>query len=179
MAVYDVFLSYRRSDGSDLAKDLYQKLQRVGLRVFFDQSEMVDGHYFNTQISAALKQAPNYLLVATPEVFPFRDEAQESDWVKKEIELAFEQYEQDQQNRSLNKKQFAGKSKKFGPSKSNQEFLVTSVIRITKDFESCVPCKSSEHLARSASLAGGEQTTRASFCLSPRQRKHHATGKAP
>ena len=90
MAVYDVFLSYRRSDGSDLAKDLYQKLQRVGLRVFFDQSEMVDGHYFNTQISAALKQAPNYLLVATPEVFPFRDEAQESDWVKKEIELAFE-----------------------------------------------------------------------------------------
>lgn len=102
MAVYDVFLSYRRSDGSDLAKDLYQKLQRVGLRVFFDQSEMVDGHYFNTQISAALKQAPNYLLVATPEVFPFRDEAQESDWVKKEIELAFEQYEQDQQNRSLN-----------------------------------------------------------------------------
>lgn len=102
MAVYDVFLSYRRSDGSDLAKDLYQKLQRAGLRVFFDQSEMVDGHYFNTQISAALKQAPNYILVATPEVFPFRDEAQESDWVKKEIELAFEQYEQDQQNRSLN-----------------------------------------------------------------------------
>lgn len=102
MAVYDVFLSYRRSDGSNLAKDLYQKLQRAGLRVFFDQSEMVDGHYFNTQISAALKQAPNYLLVATPEVFPFRDEAQESDWVKKEIELAFEQYEQDQQNRSLN-----------------------------------------------------------------------------
>ena len=101
MAVYDVFLSYRRSDGSDLAKDLYQKLQRAGLRVFFDQSEMVDGHYFNTQISAALKQAPNYLLVATPEVFPFRDEAQESDWVKKEIELAFEQYEQDPQNRSL------------------------------------------------------------------------------
>ena len=101
MAVYDVFLSYRRSDGSDLAKDLYQKLQRAGLRVFFDQSEMLDGHYFNTQISAALKQAPNYILVATPEVFPFRDEAQESDWVKKEIELAFEQYEQDPQNRSL------------------------------------------------------------------------------
>lgn len=102
MAVYDVFLSYRRSDGSDLAKDLYQKLQRAGLRVFFDQSEMVDGHYFDTQISTALKQAPNYILVATPEVFPFRDEKQAPDWVKKEIELAFEQYDQDRQNRSLN-----------------------------------------------------------------------------
>ena len=102
MAVYDVFLSYRRSDGAKLAKDLYQKLQRAGLRVFFDQSEMVDGHYFDTQISTALKQAPNYILVATPEVFPFRDEKQAPDWVKKEIELAFEQYDQDRQNRSLN-----------------------------------------------------------------------------
>ena len=41
--VYDVFLSYRRSDGLKIAEMLYRFLTGKGLRVFFDKEEMDTG----------------------------------------------------------------------------------------------------------------------------------------
>ena len=98
MILYDVFLSYRREDGEALADALYNYLTAKGLRVFFDRKKMVDGHYFDTQIRTALNQAPNYVLLATPKVFPFREG---EDWVQEEINLALELYDREQENRTF------------------------------------------------------------------------------
>ena len=42
MKIYDVFLSYRRSDGFNLAYEIYKYLTASGLRVFFDKEKMVE-----------------------------------------------------------------------------------------------------------------------------------------
>ena len=98
MKIYDVFISYRRSDGLIIAETLYKYLTSKGLRVFFDKHEMIDGHYFTTQIETNLKIAPNYILVATDDVFKFR---KKEDWVRKEIEVAIEEYESNPIERTL------------------------------------------------------------------------------
>lgn len=99
MKIYDVFISYRRRDGMVLAYSVYQELLAKGLRPFLDKEKMEDGRYFNQQIVKNLKQSPNYILIATPDVFQFRGE---DDWVKKEIQLALQLYEQDPENRTIN-----------------------------------------------------------------------------
>ena len=96
--IYDVFISYRRSDGFIIAEALYKYLTSKGLRVFFDKHEMIDGHYFTTQIATNLKIAPNYILVATDDVFKFR---KNEDWVRKEIEVAIEEYESNPIERTI------------------------------------------------------------------------------
>lgn len=98
MKIYDVFISYRRRDGLTIAEALYKYLTSKGLRVFFDKHEMIDGHYFTTQIETNLKIAPNYILVATDDVFKFR---KKEDWVCKEIEVAIEEYEANPIERTL------------------------------------------------------------------------------
>ena len=52
MDIYNVFISYRRSDGLSVAEALYRYLRARGLPVFFDLCEMVDGH--DTPCSRAL-----------------------------------------------------------------------------------------------------------------------------
>lgn len=98
MKLYDVFLSYRRSDGLEIAQSLYRHLTSKGLRVFYDKEEMIDGHYFSTQIENHLRCAPNYILIATDDVFRFREE---TDWVLREMEIAVETYEQTPSERTL------------------------------------------------------------------------------
>ena len=97
--LYDVFISYRRSDGLTIAEALYKYLTSKGLRVFFDKHEMIDGHYFTTQIESNLKIAPNYILIATDDVFKFREG---EDWVRKEIEVAINEYESNPTERTIN-----------------------------------------------------------------------------
>lgn len=98
MKIYDVFISYRRSDGLIIAEALYKYLTSKGLRVFFDKHEMIDGHYFTTQIENNLRIAPNYILIATDDVFNFREK---EDWVRKEIEIAIEEYESNPIERTI------------------------------------------------------------------------------
>lgn len=90
VSIYDVFISYRRSDGQKIAEELYTYLTSNGVRVFLDRATMIDGHYFTTQIESHLKLAPNYVLIATDDVFQFRED---EDWVKREMEIAIEEYE--------------------------------------------------------------------------------------
>lgn len=98
MKIYDVFISYRRSDGLAKAEALYRYLTEKGLRVFFDKHEMVDGHYFTEQIEEQLRTVPNYVLVATDDVFRFR---QGEDWVRTEMQIALQMYEQAPADRSI------------------------------------------------------------------------------
>lgn len=94
MTIYDVFISYRRSDGMAIAEALNDYLTSKGLRVFFDKSEIKDGEDFKARIQSSLIQAPNYLLVATTEAFKFYDKSVKSDWVKREMEIACENYDE-------------------------------------------------------------------------------------
>ena len=92
MEIYDVFISYRRSDGAELARDIANRLRKAGLHVFFDTDEIKSGESFPKRIEDALKQAPNYLLVATPDVFRFREG---EDWVREEMITACENFDRD------------------------------------------------------------------------------------
>ena len=47
---FDVFISYRRSDGTELAKAVRDYLTSRGLRVFLDTRELIDGQFFDTQL---------------------------------------------------------------------------------------------------------------------------------
>ena len=93
MPIYDVFVSYRRSDGAELAAVVAAYLRGKGLSVFFDTEEIKSGEDFTRRIEGALRQAPNYLLVATPDVFRFR--TGEKDWVLEEMKIACENYAHD------------------------------------------------------------------------------------
>ncbi|MBQ6950009.1 MAG: TIR domain-containing protein, partial [Clostridia bacterium] len=90
MPIYDVFISYRRSDGAELAAVVANALRVKGLSVFFDTEEIKSGEDFTLRIENALRQAPNYLLIATPDVFKFR--TNEKDWVLEEMKIACENY---------------------------------------------------------------------------------------
>lgn len=98
MKVFDIFLSYRRSDGRETARAVYEYLTEKGLRVFFDTEALVDGHRFDTQIAAALRAAPHYVLIASPDAFRFRAK---EDWVRKEIALALEEYRGEEGDRTI------------------------------------------------------------------------------
>lgn len=88
--VFDVFISYRRSDGSDLAQQLFFYLSRKGIRAFLDKEKLMNGTYFDTQLREKLISAPHYVLIGTTDAFCDREG---EDWVKEEIELAIEEYD--------------------------------------------------------------------------------------
>lgn len=98
MEIYDVFISYRRSDGYEIAENLYNFLTNKGLRVFWDKQKMIDGHYFDTQIKTNLCTTPNVVLIATKEVFPFQPD---EDWVRAEIGIAVKEYDKATEERTI------------------------------------------------------------------------------
>ncbi len=89
--VFDVFISYRRRDGEDIAKALYDFLAGKGVRVFRDKEKLEIGKSFPDQLHNAIKKAPHYVLVGTKGAFDFRAENVETgdlDFVKEEIRTA-------------------------------------------------------------------------------------------
>ena len=102
--VFDVFISYRRSDGKEIAGALYDYLTEAGLEVFFDKDAIRTGDYFDTQIESAIRKAPNYILIGSGDVFRFRDADEangQRDWVREEIRLALEAYDADRDGRTI------------------------------------------------------------------------------
>lgn len=95
----DVFISYRRVQGEEIAQSLYRFLDSKGLRVYFDKIDMQDGKPFPSQLESALKTAPNYVLIVTQNVFTHGSE--ERDWVWREIELALKEYKKSPLERTL------------------------------------------------------------------------------
>lgn len=97
----DVFISYRRELGEAYARKLYEYLsdKSRGLRVWFDKVDMEDGKSFPVQLEAAVRNTPNYVLIATQNVFTHGKE--ERDWVWKEIETALDEYKNNPFERTL------------------------------------------------------------------------------
>ena len=82
----DIFISYRRLDGRDYARNIMQGLKIIGYpKVFFDYNSLRDG-VFNTKIIDAIYSCNDFLLVISP--LALKNCSREGDWVSKEIRLA-------------------------------------------------------------------------------------------
>ena len=82
---YDIFISYRRSDGKLLARLLKESLEKRGYRVFLDMDELLDS-VFDEHIIQAIQSAPIFLLLMTKQCFSRCYNP--NDWVRMEIECA-------------------------------------------------------------------------------------------
>ncbi len=82
----DIFISYRRVDGRDYARNIMQGLKIVGYpKIFFDFNSLRDG-VFNTQILDAIYSCKDFILVISP--LALKNCGREGDWVAKEIRTA-------------------------------------------------------------------------------------------
>ena len=82
---FDIFISYRRSDGDKVARILDLAFKNAGCRCFLDYNS-IEGGLFEQKIKVAIEDAPVFVMVMTPEYFLRCN--QKGDWVRKEIELA-------------------------------------------------------------------------------------------
>ncbi|XP_017842312.2 sterile alpha and TIR motif-containing protein 1 isoform X1 [Drosophila busckii] len=84
----DVFVSYRRSNGSQLASLLKVHLQLRGFSVFIDVERLEAGKFDNGLLNS-IRQAKNFVLVLTPEALHRCINDEEcKDWVHREIVAA-------------------------------------------------------------------------------------------
>ena len=96
---FDVFISYRRSDGSRIAERLFEFLTAKGLKVFLDREKMIKGQYFDAQIREHVIASPNYIFVGTPDAFKFR--TNDFDYVAEEIRLAIVELDKPHETRTV------------------------------------------------------------------------------
>ncbi len=82
MRKYQIFISYRRDGGDDLAGRISDRLSNMGYRVFFDVESMRSGD-FNEQLYDAIDKCNDFLLILPPGALK-RCENQ-NDWVRLEI----------------------------------------------------------------------------------------------
>ncbi|XP_023031964.1 NAD(+) hydrolase sarm1 isoform X2 [Drosophila willistoni] len=84
----DVFVSYRRSNGSQLASLLKVHLQLRGFSVFIDVERLEAGKFDNGLLNS-IRQAKNFVLVLTPDALHRCINDEEcKDWVHREIVAA-------------------------------------------------------------------------------------------
>ena len=84
---FDVFISYRRSDGTDKARILDLAFSIDDCRTFLDFKSLGVG-VFDKRLEDAVLDAPIFVMVLTPDYFARCNE--EGDWVRREIELALD-----------------------------------------------------------------------------------------
>ena len=84
---FDVFVSYRRSDGKDIARILNLAFKNAGYRCFLDYNDL-EGGVFGKKLENAVLDAPVFVMVLTNDYFARCNE--EGDWVRREIELALD-----------------------------------------------------------------------------------------
>ncbi|XP_050097994.1 NAD(+) hydrolase sarm1 isoform X3 [Anopheles aquasalis] len=84
----DVFVSYRRSNGSQLASLLKVHLELRGFSVFIDVERLEAGKFDNNLLQS-IRHAKHFLLVLTPEALDrCLDDSDGKDWVHREIVAA-------------------------------------------------------------------------------------------
>ena len=84
---FDVFISYRRSDGTVKAKALDLAFGIDDCRTFLDFKSLGTGA-FDKRLENAVLDAPIFIMVLTPDYFARCNE--DGDWVRREIELALD-----------------------------------------------------------------------------------------
>ncbi|MBO5864992.1 MAG: leucine-rich repeat protein [Bacteroidaceae bacterium] len=82
----DIFISYRRVDGRDVARTVQQALLAKGYdNIFFDYSSLRDGK-FNEQIIDAINVCNDFILILSPE--SMKRCSNVDDWVARELDTA-------------------------------------------------------------------------------------------
>ena len=85
--MYDIFISYRRDGGHEMARLIYEHLSFKGLNCFFDLEELGAGE-FNIKLLKNIEESRNFVLILSPGAL---DRCRnENDWVRAEIEHAIE-----------------------------------------------------------------------------------------
>lgn len=84
--IYDVFISYRRSDGLYPTYLLFRNLMDNGYLSFFDKLS-IQGGMFPPQLTNAIHNSKDFILLVTPDTFSKRI-FKKDDWVRQEIETA-------------------------------------------------------------------------------------------
>ena len=84
---YDIFISYRRDGGEADARDIRNRLNALGYRVFFDQ-ESLGPVFFNEKLYEIIDNCKDFIVILSPGSL---DRClNEGDWVRLEIARAFE-----------------------------------------------------------------------------------------
>lgn len=83
--MYDIFISYRRDGGYEMARLLYEHLKNMGLNPFFDLEELRAGP-FNVKLYNVIEECENFVLVLPPHALDRC--AATDDWLRLEIEHA-------------------------------------------------------------------------------------------
>lgn len=83
----DIFISYRRDGGAELAQLVYKDLKKRGYRVFMDVRELRSGH-FDDELRRQVGAAKDFLLLLTPNSLDRCTDP--GDWVRSEIALALQ-----------------------------------------------------------------------------------------
>lgn len=84
---FDVFISYRRSDGTEKARILDLAFSIDNCRTFLDVKSL-GVSVFDKKLEAAVLDAPIFVMVLTPDYFKRCNDKE--DWVRREIELALD-----------------------------------------------------------------------------------------
>ena len=83
--MFDIFISYRREGGYDMARILYDRFKLMGLHPFLDLKELGAGH-FDENLFRNIEGSSNFLLILPQNAL---DRCfNEKDWLKLEIEHA-------------------------------------------------------------------------------------------
>ena len=79
---FDVFISYRRTDGAHIARLMQVELRERGVKAFLDVDDLRPGQ-FDDALLAEIEQTPAFLLILSPQCLD-RCSA-EDDWLRREI----------------------------------------------------------------------------------------------
>ena len=82
---YDVFISYRREGGAEMADSIYQRLQNAGYSVFLDLEQLKSGK-FNEQLLSVIDNCTDFIVVLPPNALDRCSDV--DDWVRREVEHA-------------------------------------------------------------------------------------------
>jgi len=86
---FDIFISYRRKGGFDIAKLIYDRLRMDGYSVSFDIDTLINGN-FDIELEQRVNDCKDFLLVLNPGIFDrffvsSEDYDPDNDWVRREI----------------------------------------------------------------------------------------------
>lgn len=84
---FDIFISYRRINGVDLAKHLRDILVEKGYSVFFDLDSLRSGD-FDVKLLDVIKNCTDYIIILSPNALDRC--VNEGDWVRRELACALE-----------------------------------------------------------------------------------------
>lgn len=85
MKKFDIFISYRRDGGFQVADSVYQRLVAANYSVFLDMEQLNSGE-FNTKLYDVIENCKDVILILPPNALDRCSD--EKDWVRKEIEYA-------------------------------------------------------------------------------------------